>query len=248
MPPRQTVERAFEVIHVLEALDGGGPTELAERLDIPKSTAHDYLQTLERTGYVTNRDGTYQVGFRFLGLGERMKHRNRYFHIAKPNIETLAADTEETVNIGIEEDGEWVILHLVRGERSLSEGAYPGLRTPLHTHAAGKVVLANLPEARRNEIIEEGLERVTDDTITDPSTLRANLATIRENGYAVDADQQVLGMGVVAFPVLIDDEVVGSVAIVCPSGRLADSDYREELIRKVRETTESITINYRYGT
>jgi len=247
MPPRQTVQRAFNVIHVLEALDGAGPAELADHLDIPKSTAHDYLQTLERIGYVTNEAGTYRIGFRFLGLGERMKQRNRYFQIAKPSINALAADTGETVNVGIEEGGEWVMLHVVRGDHSLNEGSYSGLRTPLHTHAAGKVVLANLPAERREEIVEDGLTRVTDETITDPARMRSALERIRENGYAVDADQQVLGMGVVAFPISIDDSVVGSVAIVCPSGRLEDDQYRDELIRKVRETAETIVINYRYG-
>jgi DNA-binding IclR family transcriptional regulator len=247
-PPLRTVERAFTVVTVLQRLNGAGPAALATHMDIPKSTAHDYLRTLESTGYVVREDGQYHVGYRFLAVGSRLKHRNRLFHVAEPELEKLAAETGELSNIGIEEDGNCVILHSVEGTQSLDLGIYSGLRLPIYSHATGKAILAHLPEDYAHEVIDsKELEQITEHTVTNAESLMDELETIREEEYAVDWDQQVTGMGVVAVPILVDAEVLGAVAIVCPTGRLQNQTYREELIQKVRETANTIMVNYQYG-
>ncbi|EMA37280.1 IclR family transcriptional regulator [Halococcus hamelinensis] len=246
--PLQTVARSFEIIDILWRLNGVGPTELAEYMDIPRSTAHDYLRTLESTGYVVHTGNSYRLGYRFLDIGGRLKHRNRFFHVARPVLQTLAEKTGELPNIGVEENGRCVIIHAIEGAQALELGIYPGLTLPIHSQATGKAILANLPEKRRSEIVEScDLERMTEHTITDERTLANELATIRENGYAVDWDQQVIGMGVIAAPVFVDDEVLGAVAIVAPTDRLKKEDYRTELVQSVREASSTIKINYEYG-
>ena len=247
-PPLRTIERAFEVIDVLWELNGTGPAELAKHMDLPKSTAHDYLRTLASTGYVVRQDGQYQIGHQFLAMGGQLKYRNRLFHIARPELKKIASETGELSNIGIEEDGKCVTLHAVKGTQSLNLGIHSGLITPMHSHATGKAILAHLPYEYVHDIIDsEGLEQMTKHTITDVETLIAELETIREDGYAVDWDQQVVGMGVVAVPILVDDDVLGAVTITCPTDRLKDRTYREELVRALREAANTIMINYQYG-
>lgn len=246
--PLRTIERAFRIVAVLQQLNGAGPAELAVHMDIPKSTAYDYLRTLESTGYVVHENGEYHVGYRFLAVGSRLKHRNRLFHVAKPELEKLASETGELSNVAIEEDGDCVILHHVEGTQSLDLGIYSGLRLPIHSHATGKAILAHLSEKDTREIVDpEGLERITEHTVTNTEHLTAELETIREEGHAVDWDQQVIGMGVVAVPILVDNVVLGSVAIVCPTDRLQNQTYRDNLRQKVRETANTIMVNYQYG-
>ncbi|MFC6723576.1 IclR family transcriptional regulator [Halobium palmae] len=242
-----TIQRAFEMIEALLRLDGAGPARIAREFGIPRSTAHDYLRSLETTGYVIERDGVYRISHQFLATGGRLKRRNPLYHVARGELAALARDTGEVANVSIEEGGQWILLHKELGERALDLGTYPGLHTPLHTHAAGKSILANLSESARTAIIENGLERMTEHTVTDPEELEAELAAIREDGYAIDADQQVVGMGVVAAPLLVDGSVLGAVAIVCPSKRLLNEPYRRELTQKVLESSDTITVNYRFG-
>ncbi|MDR9382352.1 MAG: IclR family transcriptional regulator C-terminal domain-containing protein, partial [Natronomonas sp.] len=139
-------------------------------------------------------------------------------------------------------------LHAMPGEQSLELGIYPGLRIPMHAHATGKVLLAHLPEAYAEEaIFSEGLEAVTDHTITDVDRMKRELETIRERGYAADWDEQILGMGTVSVPIVIDDELIGSISVSGPTGRIEDDDYREELLKRVREAANTIVVGYQYG-
>lgn len=245
--PLSTITRALEVVELLWELDGAGPTEVADRLDLPKSTAHDYLRTLAEAGYVVNESGTYRVSYRFLTMGGRIKHRNRLFHVSKPEVQRLADETGEIADVSVEENGEAVTLHHVKGDQALRLGLYPGMTTPIHAHAAGKAILAYLPDHRIDALLSDDLVAMTDRTITDPERLRAELERIRDRKYAYDWDQQVAGMGVVAAPIVVDGDPLGSLAIICPTDRLQNRPYREELIRKVREASNSIEVSYQYS-
>ncbi|WP_247004709.1 IclR family transcriptional regulator [Halosolutus gelatinilyticus] len=244
-----SVLRAFAVLEVLWETNGAGPSEIADRLNVPKSTAHAHLSTLAETGYVINDDGDYRLGYKFLTTGSRIKHRNGLFQVAEEFMTDLADRTGELVSLVVEQSGQAVILHKASGDRSLELGIYSGMTTPLHTNATGKTILASLPDERTDEILDaRGLTRVTDETITDEETLRAELEEIRERGYAVDWDQQVTGMGLVAAPIVVNDRLEGAIGIVGPTGRITDEDYQRTLVKTLQETIDSITIKYRYGT
>jgi DNA-binding IclR family transcriptional regulator len=247
-PPLKTVQRAFEILDLLKQEKEIGVAELSHRMDLPKSTVHDYLRTLRTMGYVVNDSGRYRLGFQLLELGGQVKYQNRLFHVAKPELERLAGETGEQASVNVEERGEFVIVHTEFGSDSLHLGTYPGLRTPIHTHAGGKAILAHLGEEKIDQIIEtHGLEAKTDHTTTDPDDLTAELETIRTRGYAIDSNQQVVGMGSVAAPVQVKDQVLGSIDIVCPSDRLQDPDYREELAAEVQQSANVVSVNYQYA-
>lgn len=248
-PPMKSVLQTFKVVDVLWEANGAGPSKVAQRMEIPKSTAHVYLRTLQETGYVVKEGGEYRLGHRFLSMGSRLKHRNRLFQAAEPQMQELAAETGELVSLVIEEVGQSVILHTEAGERALELGIYSGMFTPLHSNATGKAMLASLPSERTNEIIAtQELERLTPETITDEGRLRAELETVREQGYAVDWDQQVMGMGLVGAPIEINDQLEGALGVVCPTGRIKDEEYQTELLQHVQGAIDSIVIKYLYGT
>ncbi|MDS0295719.1 IclR family transcriptional regulator [Halogeometricum luteum] len=244
----KTVERAFEILELLKEKKEIGVAELAREMDIPKSTVHDYLRTLTSMGYAVNENGKYRLGFRLLEFGGQLKYRNRLFHIAKPELERIAEQTDEIVSVNVEDRGRFVILHAEHTSKSLQLGIYPGITIPIHTHAAGKVMLAGYDDGRVDEIIDQhGLTAVTEHTITDRDELEAELETIREQGYAVDWDQQVVGMGVVAAPVKVEDQVVGSIGIVTPTDHLRDEEYCAELASEVQKSANIVSVNYQYS-
>lgn len=245
--PLQTVARAFEVLDLLEREGDAGPARIAALMDVTRSTAHDYLVSLESTGFVVNDDGRYRISYRFLERGSRLKHRSRFFNSADIVIRKLSADSGELAQLGCAESDEWVMLHEGGDVTSVRTRTYPGFRTPIHSHAAGKVLLANFPAERTDDLLAvDELEAVTEHTVTDPDVLRSELATIREQGYAVDHEQHVIGIGFVACPVIEGGELLGSVSVACPTGRLRQDDYREDLIQNVQAAAEEISVNYRY--
>jgi len=254
----KTVTRAFEILDRLWERDGATPNELAADLDIPLSTAHSYLHSLAETGYVDRSNGRYQPGYRFFMRGNELKQREPLLHKSKAELRRLADVTEEIAVIHVEYDGLTMILHLEEGPQSIDVGIYPGVAAPLYTQAAGKVLLAHLPEERVHDLVHADLEPVTKETITDPAVLLDELAEIRDRGYWADWDQQVIGAGMVSAPVLIDAEssndvrgsdvdLLGAITIVSPTGRLRDEEYRSTLVRHVREAADTIGVNYQYG-
>ena len=248
-PPMKSVLRAFDVLNVLWEVNGAGPSAVAERMDVPKSTTHVYLRTLQETGYVVNEGGEYRLSHRFLTTGSRIKHRNSLFQASEAKLRELASETGELVTLVVEEAGRSVILDEESGDRSLELGIYSGMITPLHSNATGKAILAELPSDRIDEIVAtHGLKPLTEETITDEETLRAELEAVRERGYAVDWDQQVRGMGLIGAPIVVDGQLLGAAGIACPTGRIKDETYQRELLQKLEGTIDSITIKYRYGT
>jgi DNA-binding IclR family transcriptional regulator len=246
--PLTTVTRAFEILNLLWELDGAGPSEVGRRLDIPNSTVYDYLHSLSETRYVTRVDGEYRLSSYFLTIGGKMKYRNRLFQVAKPEMKRAIDETDELVGLTIENDGRAIVYHQEEGSQALRLGTYTGAATPMHTVATGKVILAHLPDERVEEIVaERGLEERTEYTITDPNELKAELEQIREDGYAVDWDEQVVGMGMASVPILVDGDVLGSLGIVVPTGRIRDEEYQEALLQILREMVNTVAINYQYG-
>jgi IclR family KDG regulon transcriptional repressor len=247
-PPLRTVVRAFNVVEVLMGTDGIGPAELSERLDIPKSTAHDYLRTLEITGYAVHDGDKYHLGFQFLSVGGRLRNRNRFFQSARTELRRLAIETGELPNIGVVENDECVILDAVRGDNSLELGIYPGLRVPLHSNGTGKVLLAHLPDDVIANILDtEQLEQITKHTITEPNDMAEELEAIMQRGYAVERDEQVLGMATVSVPILVNESLIGALSISTPTGRLENEAYQEELVQQLREAANTIMVGYQYG-
>jgi DNA-binding IclR family transcriptional regulator len=246
--PLTTIQRAFEIIEILWEQTGATPPELAAQLDVPQSTIYDYLRTLQSMEYVTRIDGEYRLSYKPLAIGARVKYRSRLFRVARSELQQVVAETGEVADLHVEDNGRAVILHYERGEQALDLGMYPGMRTPIHTHAAGKAILAHLPEERVDEIIEtHGLKPMTDETITSDDILKGELNHIQSDGYAVDWDQQVSGMGIIAAPILVDDDILGAVSIVAPSDRIQHDPYQEQLQQKVREASSTISINYKYS-
>lgn len=247
--PVQSTVNTFTIVETIRELDGAGVTKIASHLDIPKSTAHNYLSTLEQEEYVVKTDGVYQVGIRFLELGAYARNRQKIHEIAKPEIQRLAEETGELANLLIEEHGRGVYLQRVRGEDAVRVEAHVGTRVSLHSTALGKAILAFMPREQVGEIIDRhGLEQTTEKTVSSRDELYEALEEVRENRYALDDEERLKGLRCVAAPILSNDNrVLGAVSVSGPSNRIRGTRFREKLPKKILEIVNVIELNVTYS-
>ncbi|RQH01425.1 IclR family transcriptional regulator [Natrarchaeobius oligotrophus] len=215
------VRRAFEIVDALRTHDSLTLTELAETLSLPTSTAHVYLQTLEREGMVVRDGRRYRNSLKFLLYGGEARQQVDLFDASRQAITELAVETGERAAVGVEENGNRVLLSLVDGPNAVSDNIPAGEFTEMHWTSLGKCILAYLPEPRRAEIIAESdLPRATPNTITDADLLERECETIRQRGYAIEDEERREGMRSISVPILDPDEnVLGAIGVTGPTNR-----------------------------
>ncbi|MGQ4556283.1 IclR family transcriptional regulator domain-containing protein [Halobellus sp. GM3] len=242
--PVKTAQTTFRIVEALKSLDGATVTELSSHLDLSKSSAHNYLRTLEHEGYVVKADNEYSVGLRFLDLGGYARSRQRLYTVAIPEMKRLAESTGEYANLLVEENGLGVFLARERGENAVSLDSYTGQSVRLHTTALGKTILAYLPRERVDSIIERhGLPAKTDRTITDRTELLETLAEIRGRECAYDSEERIKGLHCVAVPVLSDGDIAGALSVSGPVSRMEQSRIDEEILPELRRAANIIELN-----
>jgi DNA-binding IclR family transcriptional regulator len=245
--PVRTTKKSLRIIHTLKELNGGRVTEIADHLDTSKSVVHNHLTTLEEQGYVVKKDSEYKLGLQFLNIGGYTRNRMDLYKIAEPEIQKLAEKTNELASLMTHEQGLGIYLYRSKGEEAVDGDTYAGLRTYLHTTALGKAILAHMPESRVDEILDEhGLPAETDNTITDPGELKAELDEIHERGYAIDNEERIKGLYCVAAPIEKDDEVLGAISVSAPKGRTGDNRFKNEVPELVCSTANVIELNVKY--
>lgn len=249
---RNPVQAAQTTIRIVEALhehEGVGVTELADELEYPKSSIHNYLSTLHQEGYVVKEDDEYHVSLQFLDIGSFARHRRQIYEIAKPEVTQLARDTGELANLLVEEHGEGVYIYREQGENAVEVDSYTGQRVYLHNTALGKAILAHMPRGHVEDIVDtHGLPATTDKTVTDRETLFERLDDIKDRGVAFDDEERLRGLRCVAVPILTqNDDVEGAISVAGPSSRFRGEWFREELPDRLRNAVNIIELNITYG-
>ena len=240
------VERVSAILDALETEQDVGVTELADRLDLSKGTVSTYLSTLAREGYVVKTDGRYELSLRFLRLGERVKDRISRYDTIEREVDALAERTGERAQFGMEEGGKAVVVYLAEGQEAITPSFGIGDYEHLHGLGIGKAMMAQLSRERQIEIVDEhGLPSYTDDTITDPEELYAELDRIEERGYAIDDEERVPGIRCIAVPITNDADLLGSVSVSGPATRLTDEYIESEIETKINQVSNIIEVNTR---
>lgn len=250
--PRSKVKSVgtnFRIIETLHELNGATVTELASVLSHPKSTIHNHLKTLEQNEYLVNDDGTYRVGYRFLELGAYARNQENIYEIARPEVDRIAEKSGELAGLVVEEYGKGVFLHRAKGPRAVHVDTYAGKRIYLHGAALGKAILARSPHETVESIIDRrGLPALTENTITEPDELYAELDRIRDRGVAFDDEERLSGLRSVGAAITDDDDrVLGAVSIAGPTSRLRSDRFREEVPNIVQSAVNVIELNVTYS-
>lgn len=242
--PIKTARTTLEVVETLLELDGATFSEVAEKMEMPKSTLHDYLHTLEVIGVVIHREQEYRVGTWFLNVGHQVRHQRPVYEYSRREVDKLAEQTGEHASLMIEESGKGVLLHIAKGADAVDLNAWAGRRIPLSAQAPGKAILAHYPEERVDTIIDEhGLPQFTEKTITDRETLAAELELIRERGYAIDNEELIDGVKAISTPVFDRGTIAGAVTVGGPANRMRGEWFDEELPDLLLQSSNVIELN-----
>ena len=222
-------ESAGRVVDVLIKFLGGaqtlGVSQLAREMDVSKAVVHRALQTLASRRLVEFDKPTrqYKLGPTAAALGVRALRDSDLRTSSLPHLAALSAATGETVTLsGLVPRGR-VYLEQIVSPQEITMTVEIGRLFPLHAGSSGKSILAFLPPHEIDALLAEPLESLTPRTITDPTVLREELATIRSRGFAVSDGERESYAGSVAAPIYtFDGAVVGSISTCGPRFRVDD--------------------------
>jgi DNA-binding IclR family transcriptional regulator len=247
------VERA---LHLVDLLAQGRPSlplsRLAEQSGLSLTTVHRLLGTLMAHGLVEQDPETshYRLGLRFVEIAMDILARQSVRSVSYPTLARLGEECKEVVHLGIMSEYEVVYVEKIDSYQTLRMYSQIGRRSPMHCTGLGKAILAFLPPRQFREFLKrKGCRWYTEHTFTDPKALAAELAAIRERGYALDDEEHEPGIRCVAAPVFgFRGDVVAAVSVAGPTLRL-DEERIAALIPRVTEAAATISarLGYRPG-
>lgn len=241
--PIRAVERALDILACFkqERLSLS-LTQIAELIDMPKSTVFRLLATLEGKHFVSRNptNGMYHLGFRFIEMGSLVLQDLDIQQWALPYLQHLAVECGETVDLAALDGGDVIYLQVVESLQRVRLAAATGQRLPAYCTASGKAFLAFLPDEQRKAILSGRLQRYTPATRTSLDEIEQDLQETRLRGFAISEQEYEKDIHAVAAPVLNADRYpIVVIAIAGPSFRLP----RERMLalgRNLQSLTEAI--------
>ncbi|HSN22306.1 MAG TPA: IclR family transcriptional regulator [Usitatibacter sp.] len=201
-----------------------GISALAARLGLAKSTVHRLATTLvEYDMLEQNREtGKYRLGLAFFELGTLVRRKMDVTTEAQGEIHALADSSGETVQLAILDHLTVLYIRIRESRQAVRLSSGLGSRAPAHCTGVGKALLAFQAPEVVQQVIDNGLKQYTVNTITDPEKLRAELASIRARGYAIDDEEIEVGLRCVAAPIRDHSgRVVAAISVAAPVQRMS---------------------------
>ncbi|MGA3173988.1 MAG: IclR family transcriptional regulator [Syntrophorhabdales bacterium] len=245
----QTIERVSAIIDLIgESRDGTSIKDASSKLALPKGTVHRLLSSLAYCGYVRQDVATrnYFLGLKLLRLGGMASSQLDVRGIARPHLQALAEKNKETVHMVVWDEGEVVYIDKVESSQRLGGlrmTSKIGGRNPAHSSAVGKLFLSRLADDELGAFISlKGLPERTARTIHDEASLRQELQAIRQQGYAVDDEENEKGIRCVGALVLDNAErPVAAVSVSGPTVRVTKEAIRDVLRKQIVEAALEIS-------
>jgi len=253
----QAIERVSSILEILgQNPQGLSIRALSDKVALPKGTTHRLLSSLSYLGYVRQDSKTrdYFLGFKLVELGNLLLSQLDLRKEAEPFLKNLAESAKETVHLVVLDRNEIVYIDKVETNQRMSGlrmASRIGLRNPAHSCAVGKVILAHFSDDELKIYIKEkGLLKRTENTITDLAQLREHLKIVRNQGYAIDDEENERGIRCVGAPIFNESgRVVAAVSISGPAFEVTKKLVQETLKKEVMKTALKIShrLGYREG-
>ena len=228
----QSLTRGLNLLEALAKADGGITlTDIAQRVDLPPSTTHRLLSTLEKMGYVYQGEdlGLWYVGLQAFTVGAGYLANRDFVAQSHAYMRRLMEQSGETANLAVLDGTEAVFVAQVQCREMMRILVKLGSRVPLHASGVGKAIFAALPDEQIDAILKvRGLPRITSHTIVAPETMWAALKVIRQRGYSFDDEEHAPGTRCVAATIYDEyAEPLGAISLAGPASRLPDERIRQ---------------------
>lgn len=242
-----SVDRSIEILELLSSFkEGLSLTDISKRLEIPRSTTFEILATLENRHFIqrSKSTGQYKIGLKAFEIGSAYANNLDLRQEALPHLEDLAYKTKETCHLAILDDWEVVYIDKIESSHFVRLASRVGVRLPGYSTALGKVLLSYQSE----ESIEQFLAEVpmikhTPNTINSPKHLKSHLEQVCAQGYAIDNEEQTLGVRCIAAPIFdYNGRAVAAISISGPVTRITE-ERQTELVEMAKKTATDISIN-----
>lgn len=219
-----------KALNILDCLAADAPCAVAhicERTGVTKPAAYRILKTLDMAGYVVRDEGRreYSLGPVLWDISRTARNSNDLVRIARPVLERLNSELEETINLGVVSHGQVVYLDTIESSQRLRSTVQLSLRDNVHSTALGKAVLAASPvEVAEARLKELNLKAMTPKTVTALGQLLRQCGEIRERGYAIDDEENEVGSRCVAAAILDNaDRPLAAISVSAPTARMQGS-------------------------
>lgn len=243
----QSVSHALDLLEQFhDEVDELGVTELSKRLKLHKNNVFRLLATLESRGYIEQNKVTenYRLGLKTLELGQTFVKQMGLLRQARPVLENLVHECNETSYVAILKDLHIIYLDVVETDLTVRVVPRVGSRLPAYCTAAGKVQIAYMSEEDLEQYLPpKDLKPLTPNTITDRDKLKQQLRQVVEDGYAIDDEELDIGVRCVSAPIRdYTRRIIGAVSISGPSMRLSMERMDKELVPLVKRAAEEISV------
>lgn len=228
----ENLKSLMKVMRVLECFSVNDRalslSEICDRTGFPRSTTHRLMSSLKEVGFLDQdreRD-KYRLGLKLFELGNIVLMNLDLHREARPLVESLKRMTGQMVHLAIFDGQSAVVIH--RADPSPDHAPTSIENAPVHCTSVGKAILAWQPEAVIQRIIQAGLRRYTDATITSAPALLEELARTRERNYAVDDGEHQPGLRCVGAPIRGQNgNVIAGISVSGPSWQISMADVEE---------------------
>ena len=246
----KSVSRALDIIQLVSMKKGGlGVTEIANQIDINKSSVYRILSTLVQYGFIEQdtETGRYKLGYKFLEISSKLLESIDLREEAKQSLLELENETNEVIHLVVYDQGEVVYIEKLEGNEILRMHSKVGKRAPMHCTSVGKAILAHLPINVVLDILDrKGMPLHTDKTITNKEEFLKELQEVKQKGYALDLEENEYGITCIAAPIFDHlEKVVAAVSVSGPTMRMSGERF-EALKGRIQQIGQQISSRLGY--
>ncbi len=243
--PVQSAERIFQILEMLADNGEMGLMEISTALGLHKSTVHRLLMSLIYMGYAKQDEATqkYMLSYKIVSMAGKMLDRMDIVQVARPYLERLSDISGEAVHLVQREGNHILYIHKIEAKvGTIRMVSHVGMVHPMYCSGVGKAIMATLPEKEVRQIWKESLiEKKTNKTIIEFDEMLRVLAEVRENGYALDDEENEEGVRCIAASLRsYGKEVKYAFSISGPASRMT-KERIEELAVDVRKVQEELS-------
>jgi IclR family KDG regulon transcriptional repressor len=247
----QSLERALNILNKLSEYPDGIPiSRLSEHVGLTKSTTHRMLATLANMNYVVKDEKTdkYKLGLQILFLSRNLLNNSNIVNTAKPYLEKLSHEVNETVHLCIEDHGEVIYIDKIESNQTIRMFSRIGSRAPMYCTGVGKVLLSGMDQDYFEELISKiDFIPKTPTTITSIEVFREEIIKVKCQGYALDNSENETVLRCIASPIYDHKgKIIASFSISGPTTRITIEVINTTLIEKMKQYSLEISRNLGY--